>query len=185
MLDYSLISCLVPLFWRELELKNHSRRDILRQWKQYLESQFRSLWIWFTHSSSEPRKWHFMKNIVCWWIDHKIGPGTSSRILAIAREVENGFRKHASSSSLSSEKYHWNPVSRDWRWSMIDVFKFLANSSVFSTTFDNFSNIARFLALLYEVSFATSNKILVDSLRSWMMFATFPFSLNLSKFSAK
>jgi len=105
--------------------------------------------------------------------------------LVIAREVEDGFRKNASSSFLSSDKYHWNTVSRDGRWSITDVFKFLASSSVFSTAFDNFSNIARFFALLYEVSYGTSNKILVDSLRSWMMFATFPFSLNLSKFSAK
>ena len=182
--DAGLFFDFVPLFWRELELKKHSRRYILWQRKQYLESQFRSLWIWFTHSSPEPRKWHFMKNIMFWWIDHKIGPGTSSRILVIAKEVENWFRKNASSSSLSWENYHWNSVSRDWRWSITDVFKFLARSSVFSTTFDNFSNTVRFFALLYEVSFATSNKNLVDSLRSWMIFATFPFSLNLSKFNA-
>ena len=62
----------VPPFWCELELKKHSRRDILWQWKQHLESQFRPLWIWFTHGSPEPRKWHFMKNITCWWIIPKI-----------------------------------------------------------------------------------------------------------------
>jgi len=61
-------------------------------------------------------------------------------------------------------------------WSIIDVFKFLASFSVFSTTLDNFSNVATSLALLYQVSFATSNKMLADSSRSWMMFVTFPFS---------
>jgi len=60
-------------------------------------------------------------------------------------------------------------------WSIIDVFKFLASYSVFSTTLDNFSNVATSLALLYQVSFATSN-LLADSSRSWMMFVNFPFS---------
>jgi len=76
---------------------------------------------------------------------------TSSRILATVREVKNRFRKNASSSSLSSEKYHWNSISRDWRWSIIDVFKFLASSSVFSTTLDNFSNKQRFLHYFMHV----------------------------------
>jgi len=57
----------VPPFWCELELKNYSRRDILWQRKQYSAGQFRPLWIWFTHSSPERRKWYFMKNIMCWW----------------------------------------------------------------------------------------------------------------------
>jgi len=56
----------------ELELQKHSRKDILWQWKQYSESQFRPMWIWVTHSSPEPRKWHFMKSIMCWWIIPKI-----------------------------------------------------------------------------------------------------------------
>jgi len=58
--------------WCKLELKNHSRKDILWQRKKYSEGQFRPLWIWFTHSSPEPRIWHFMKNIICWWMIPKI-----------------------------------------------------------------------------------------------------------------
>jgi len=58
----------------------------------------------------------------------------------------------------------------------MDVLKSLVSFLVFSTTLDNFSNVATFLALLYEVSSATSNKMLADSSRSWMMFSTFPFS---------
>jgi len=38
----------------------------------------------------------------------------------------------------------------------------LESVSVFSTTLDNFSKITMFLALVYEVSFATSNKMLAD-----------------------
>ena len=118
-----------------------------------------------------------MEDIMCWWIIPKITKLVPYfiKILAITREVENWFGENAAS-SLSSEKYHWHSISRYWRWSIIDVFKFLANSSVFSTTFDNFSSIATFLALLYEVSFATSINILADSSRSWMMFVTFLFS---------
>jgi len=48
---------------------------------------------------------------------------------------------------------------------IIDVFKFLPSSSVFSTI-DNFSNIAMFLALLHKVSFATSSTMLADSPRN-------------------
>jgi len=140
---------------------------------------------WFTHSSPELRKRHFMKNVMYWWIIPKITKlvlySTSSRTLAIAREVENVFRKNASPSSLSSEKYHWNSISRDWRWSIIDVFKFLASSSVFSTTIDSFSSVATFFALLYQVSFATSNKVLADSSRSWMVLVTFPCSFKAFK----
>jgi len=119
-----------------------------------------------------------MKNIMCWWIIPKITKLVSYfiKLLAVTREVENWFRENASS-PLSSDKYHWHSISRDWRWYIIDVFNFLESSSVFSTTFDNFSSVATFLALLYEVSFATSNKILADSSRSWMMFVTFPFIL--------
>ena len=118
-----------------------------------------------------------MKNITCWWIIPKITKLVLYfiKILTITREVGNWCRENAFY-SLSSEKYHWNSFSRDSRWSIIDVFKFLASSSVFSTTLENFSSIATFLALLYEVSIATSNKILAESLRNWMMFVTFPFS---------
>jgi len=38
-------------------------------------------------------------------------PFDSSRILAITREVENGFS--ANSSYLSSEKYRWSSISSD------------------------------------------------------------------------
>jgi len=109
--------------------------------------------------------------------DRKIGPVLHQEywLMAIAKEVESRFRTHASSSSLSSEKYYWNSISIHWRWS-IDAFKFLASSSVFSITHDNFSNKATFVALLHEIGFATSNKMLADSFRSWMMFVTFPFS---------
>ena len=133
------------------------------------------------HSSPEPRKWHFMKNVICWWMIPKIKNWscTSSRILAIAREIENGCGTNAFSSSFCSGKYYWNSISRDWRWSITDVFKFLASSSVFSTTLDNFSSIATFLTLLYEVSFATSNKMLADSSRYWMMFVPFVLALDL------
>jgi len=55
----------VPSYWYELELKKQTRRDIWRQQKQYLKSQFGQLWVWFTHDSPELRKWHFMKNITC------------------------------------------------------------------------------------------------------------------------
>ena len=151
-------------FWCELELKKHSRKDILWQWRQYSESQFRPMWIWFTHISPEPRKWHFMKSIMCWWIIPKIAKLVPYLIwiLTKAREVENEFRKNASSSFLSSKKYHWNSISSDWKWFVIDFFKFLKSVSVFSTTLGNFSKIAMFLALVCEVSFATSNKMLAD-----------------------
>jgi len=45
---------------------------ILWQRKQYSKSQTRQLWVWFTQSWPEPRKWHFIKNITCSWIIPKI-----------------------------------------------------------------------------------------------------------------
>ena len=60
----------------------------------------------------------------------------------------------------------------------VDVFKFLASISVFSTTLDTFSSIALFLTLLYEVSFATSNKMLADSSGYWVMFVPFLLALD-------
>jgi len=35
-------------------------------WKEH------RLWIWFTYSSPESRKWHFMKNTTCSWTIPKI-----------------------------------------------------------------------------------------------------------------
>jgi len=40
-------------------------------------------------------------------------PYNSSRILAITRDVEKGFRISAASSSLSSRKYRWNSISKE------------------------------------------------------------------------
>ena len=78
--------------------------------KKISKSQIRQLWVWFTHSSLEPREWHFIKNITCSWIIPKITKlvlyCNSSRMLAITREVENGFR--TSSWYFSSEKCCWN-----------------------------------------------------------------------------
>ena len=165
----------VPPFWCELERKKHFRRDIL--WhnirkassdrcrydsRTALQNQENGIsWKLSRADETFPRT----QNWSC----------TSSGILAIAREVENRFLIRASSSSLSSEKYYWNSISRHWRWS-IDAFEFLASSSIVSTTLDNFSSKATFVALLHEIGFATSNKMLVDSFRSWMIFVTFPFS---------
>jgi len=86
----------VPPFWCELELKNHSRRDILWQRKQYSESQFRLLWIYDSRTVHQNRE-----NGISWKISRayelfrrsQSWTCTSLRILAKAREVENGFRK--------------------------------------------------------------------------------------------
>ena len=109
----------------------------------YSNSQFRPMWIWFTHSSPQPRKCIFMKNITCWWIisvitklvtvvHHKIVP-----ILSITREVGNGFRTSAVSPSLSSGKYRWDLISRDCRCSIssvMDVFKLSSSSASLNQT---------------------------------------------------
>ena len=51
-----------------------SQRYIVANEKSIRKKQFRQLWEWFTHSSPEPKKWHFMKNrpTTCWWIIPKI-----------------------------------------------------------------------------------------------------------------
>ena len=121
----NLMSCSIILWfrafvWCKLERKNHSCRDILWQRKQYLEGQFRPLWIWFMQSSSEPRKWHFMKNIICWWMIPKVKKLVLCFIknIGYSQRGRDRFRMNASSSSFCSGKYHWNSISRDWKWSI-------------------------------------------------------------------
>ena len=167
--------------WCLLELKNHFRRDI-RGNENNVRKVSSDICGNDSRTAHQKREngilWKILRDDE-WFPRSKTWSCTSSRILAVAREVENGFRANASSSSSCSGKYHWNSISRDWRWFITDVFKFLASSSVFSTTLDNFSRIVTYLTLIYEATFATSNKTLADSSRHWMLFVPFLLALDL------
>jgi len=97
--------------WTRAE--NHSRRDILWQRMQYSKSTSDSCG---NDSRTAHQNW---ESGISWKISraHKLFRRSqnwscnSSRILAISREVENGFCKN--SSYLSSEKYCWNSISSD------------------------------------------------------------------------
>ena len=133
-------------FWRELELKNHSRRDVLWQTEAIFVKPALTV-VGMIHAQlTKTEKMAFHENIMCSWIIPKSQNWScnSSAISAITREAEHGFRIRAASSSLNSRKYRWNSISRDWRWTVIDVFKLSSHSSVLSTTLDNFSKIATF-----------------------------------------
>jgi len=137
----------VPPVWCELELKNQSRRDVLWQTETKFEKPVQKVVgmirapVTRTEKSGislkisrDDETFGRLQNWSC----------NSSRILTITREIENGFRISTASSCLSSGKYRWNSISRDWRWSTVHIFKLSSLYSVFSTALENFSNIARF-----------------------------------------
>jgi len=73
-----LLSCSIILWFRASVLmwagteKPLSQRYIVATKAIFRKSVQTAVDIWFTHSSPEPRKWHFMKNITCLWIIPKI-----------------------------------------------------------------------------------------------------------------
>ena len=63
--------CAFFLTWTRAE-KPLSQRCIVGN-ESNIRQASSELWV---YSSPDPRKWHFMKNIMCWWIIPKITIGT-------------------------------------------------------------------------------------------------------------
>ena len=60
---------------------------------------------------------------------------------------------------------------------------FIKFVSFFLSTWTISQSQRRFIAILQDASFVTSNKMLADSLRNWVMFVTFPCSFRLRLFN--
>ena len=62
----------LPPVWCELELQITLAEMYCGNGGSIFGKPVQTVWVWFTHSSTETRNLQFMKNITCWWIITKI-----------------------------------------------------------------------------------------------------------------
>jgi len=154
----------VPSLWCQLELKKHSCRDMLWQAEAIFEKAVRTVVVWFTHSTPEPRQWHCMKKITCRWII----PSITILVLSFIGNISYKQRSRERISCKCSFLLVIREILLELNFKRLKAvyYRCLRTLIVFFSFFaphlTTFQTLQHFLAIFSHTNFATSNKMLAD-----------------------